>query len=537
MEGEKCREETRAGCSAHASPLLRPDVPNLFRGCYIRILKREPVEDEVRLRLSSVECGSSGLEDWDAGREELREGAGAKRPRALGSRSLEGAETLPGEAYPLTKVKLINELNERGVQLGVAEKVSWLSEYKDSAWIFLALKALLIASTVVALVAPEHCQVAQDVAQSAIYGEIVNISLVHNKKTGKSKGFCFLCYEDHRSTILAVDNFNGIKLGALGRRAVSLLGGNFCSPLTKLKLINDLKERGDQLGVAEKVSWHTEYKDSSSWIFLGELCRPVTSGDMICVFSRYGEIVNISLVHNKKTGKSKGFCFLCYEDHRSTILAVDNFNGIKIKGRTIRMDHVSNYRAPKDSDELDDVTRLLQEKGCGAHKPPKFSDEDSEDDRPTKKKTQKRQKGKKVNEEKREVQHDAPVSSSSPRSKMLKENNSPDCKKFNNKNSKKVQKSEFREGLKQGRSRDREPKKKKPKQEHRSLSRREEREEKNRDRDRDQRSDTQILAGTRSILNGMVLRVGVGAMIYPTGIKSWHSRNWGSPNSRDYRHH
>nr|KAF6492882.1 RNA binding motif protein X-linked 2 [Molossus molossus] len=38
---------------------------------------------------------------------------------------------------PLTKVKLINELNEREVQLGVSDEVSWHSEYKDSAWIFL----------------------------------------------------------------------------------------------------------------------------------------------------------------------------------------------------------------------------------------------------------------------------------------------------------------------------------------------------------------------------------------------------------------
>ena len=45
---------------------------------------------------------------------------------------------------------------------------------------------------------------------------------------------------------------------------------------------------------------------------------------------RYGEIVNINLVRDKKTGKTKGFCFLCYEDQRSTILAVDNFNGIKV---------------------------------------------------------------------------------------------------------------------------------------------------------------------------------------------------------------
>ena len=45
---------------------------------------------------------------------------------------------------------------------------------------------------------------------------------------------------------------------------------------------------------------------------------------------RYGEIVNINLVRDKKTGKSKGFCFLAYQDQRSTVLAVDNLNGIKV---------------------------------------------------------------------------------------------------------------------------------------------------------------------------------------------------------------
>ena len=46
---------------------------------------------------------------------------------------------------------------------------------------------------------------------------------------------------------------------------------------------------------------------------------------------RYGEIVNVNLVRDKDTGKSKGFAFLCYEDQRSTILAVDNLNGAKVK--------------------------------------------------------------------------------------------------------------------------------------------------------------------------------------------------------------
>lgn len=37
---------------------------------------------------------------------------------------------------------------------------------------------------------------------------------------------------------------------------------------------------------------------------------------------RYGEVVDVNLVRDKGTGKSKGFAFLAYEDQRSTNLAV-----------------------------------------------------------------------------------------------------------------------------------------------------------------------------------------------------------------------
>uniref|UniRef100_A0A8C5YEP9 RNA binding motif protein X-linked 2 n=1 Tax=Microcebus murinus TaxID=30608 RepID=A0A8C5YEP9_MICMU len=52
-----------------------------------------------------------------------------------------------------------------------------------------------------------------------------------------------------------------------------------------VKLINELNEREVQLGVADKVSWHSEYKDSA-WIFLGGLPYELTEGDIICVFSQ-----------------------------------------------------------------------------------------------------------------------------------------------------------------------------------------------------------------------------------------------------------
>lgn len=47
---------------------------------------------------------------------------------------------------------------------------------------------------------------------------------------------------------------------------------------------------------------------------------------------------------DKATGKRRGFAFLMYEDQRSTVLAVDNLNGAELLGRTLRVDHVQNYK-------------------------------------------------------------------------------------------------------------------------------------------------------------------------------------------------
>lgn len=93
---------------------------------------------------------------------------------------------------------------------------------------------------------------------------------------------------------------------------------------------NVIKLSESELARGGKSSWHDQYKHSA-WIFVGGLPYDLTEGDVICVFSQYGEIVNINLVRDKVSGKQKGFCFICYEDQKSTILAVDNLNGIKVR--------------------------------------------------------------------------------------------------------------------------------------------------------------------------------------------------------------
>lgn len=126
---------------------------------------------------------------------------------------------------------------------------------------------------------------------------------------------------------------------------------------------NVLKLSEHELKNPSSKSWHDMYRDSA-WIFIAGFPYTLSEGDIICVFSQYGEIVNINLIRDSKTGKSKGFCFLCYEDQRSTVLAVDNLNGIKIIDRTLRVDHVADYKPPKDNEKLDEETLRLYMEGC-----------------------------------------------------------------------------------------------------------------------------------------------------------------------------
>lgn len=88
-------------------------------------------------------------------------------------------------------------------------------------------------------------------------------------------------------------------------------------------------------------------EDTKSWIYAGGLPYELSEGDIVCVFSQYGETLEISLSRDKETGKSRGFCFLKYEDSRSCELAVDNLNGSAIVGRRIKVSFANNVNALK----------------------------------------------------------------------------------------------------------------------------------------------------------------------------------------------
>ncbi|CAI9301063.1 unnamed protein product [Lactuca saligna] len=152
------------------------------------------------------------------------------------------------------------------------------------------------------------------------------------------------------------------------------------NPLTLVKRIQNINSKEASLGISEDASWHAKYKDSA-YVYVGGIPFDLTEGDLLAVFAQYGEIVDVNLVRDKGTGKSKGFAFVAYEDQRSTILAVDNLNGAQVLGRTIRVDHVTKYKKKEEEDEEEEqkkreargVCRAFQRGDCTRGAGCKFS--------------------------------------------------------------------------------------------------------------------------------------------------------------------
>jgi len=156
------------------------------------------------------------------------------------------------------------------------------------------------------------------------------------------------------------------------------------------------------LGIeAGKASWHDDYKDSP-YIYVGGLSYRLNEGDIKVAFSQWGTINHLNLIRDKKTGKTKGFAFIGYEDQRSTTLAVDNMNGVQIDGRQITVDHKREYKPPKESDSEEDSNDNDDDENKKSRKRKRSPKEEEELDPKKLKKLKKKEKKKQKKHAKRE---------------------------------------------------------------------------------------------------------------------------------------
>ncbi|KAF2439800.1 RNA-binding domain-containing protein [Karstenula rhodostoma CBS 690.94] len=154
--------------------------------------------------------------------------------------------------------------------------------------------------------------------------------------------------------------------------------------MNSIRAIQQLNKRELEAGINPEGSWHTDYRDTA-FIYIGGLPFELSEGDVITIFSQFGEPVWIRLARDKETGKSKGFGWLKYEDQRSCDLAVDNLGGATVMDRVLKVDH-TRYK-PKDDEDMGDNTMgevdMAGDEDGGRRKRQRTeSESDSDDDRP-----------------------------------------------------------------------------------------------------------------------------------------------------------
>ncbi|KAL6238033.1 hypothetical protein BDW75DRAFT_237730 [Aspergillus navahoensis] len=129
--------------------------------------------------------------------------------------------------------------------------------------------------------------------------------------------------------------------------------------MNNIRQVQALNKRELENAVPPEASWHADYRDTA-YIYIGGLPFDLSEGDIVTIFSQYGEPVHVNLVRDKETGKSRGFAFLKYEDQRSTDLAVDNLGGATVLGRILRVDH-TRYKKRDEEEDTNNVAKLMGE--------------------------------------------------------------------------------------------------------------------------------------------------------------------------------
>ena len=79
--------------------------------------------------------------------------------------------------------------------------------------------------------------------------------------------------------------------------------------------------------------------------FIEKISKELNEGDIIVVFSQYGEVIDIEMPWNEDGNEHFGYCLLTYKDPRSCVLAIDNFNGIELNGNILLINHSKKLKA------------------------------------------------------------------------------------------------------------------------------------------------------------------------------------------------
>jgi RNA recognition motif-containing protein len=82
-------------------------------------------------------------------------------------------------------------------------------------------------------------------------------------------------------------------------------------------------------------------------LFVGNLPWSATEAELEEIFAQYGQLVSVSLITDRMSGRSKGFAFVEYETEEAAQAAVDGAEGMEVDGRPMKV-NIARPKAPRE---------------------------------------------------------------------------------------------------------------------------------------------------------------------------------------------
>ncbi|CAJ0603335.1 unnamed protein product [Cylicocyclus nassatus] len=105
------------------------------------------------------------------------------------------------------------------------------------------------------------------------------------------------------------------------------------------------------------VSGQMQVDRSQRSVFVGNISYEVPEDTIRQIFSKVGHVVHIKMVHDRETGKPKGYGFIEFLDVQTAELAIRNLNGYEVNGRQLRVDSAAG--GDRSADEIQQLQAAL----------------------------------------------------------------------------------------------------------------------------------------------------------------------------------
>jgi hypothetical protein len=113
-------------------------------------------------------------------------------------------------------------------------------------------------------------------------------------------------------------------------------GGNAAAPLPEVKLEDVV------IGVASQPR---REGFGPVKLFVGGLSAETTATDLRSSFAKFGELVDVAVISERGSNRSRGFGFVTYATSAAADSALAEMNGVELDGRTIKVNRAEPPRS------------------------------------------------------------------------------------------------------------------------------------------------------------------------------------------------